>query len=188
MMVLIVGGSGSGKSAYAEETAVLLAQNRTDYEKNFSDINDMKKYYLATMRAADEEGRLRVTRHRELRDGKGFITIEQPVEIHRALEQMAVGEKTVLLECISNLTANEMFSQSGIKTKIEVVENIMRGVVLLKEKTTHLVVVSNNVFEDGNVYDKTTMEYICAMGMINQKLAALSDKIVEVVVGIPICM
>ena len=57
---------------------------------------------------------------------------------------------------------------------------------MLKEETTHLVVVSNNVFEDGMVYDKATMEYIHAMGVINQQLALLADQVVEVVVGIPV--
>lgn len=177
MMVLVIGGSGSGKSFYAEETAVSLAQSA-----------DMKKYYLATMQIYDAEGQSRGMRHRKLRSGKGFCTIEQPTGIHRALEKMEVGEKTVLLECMSNLIANEMFPKEGVKPETEVVENVMRGVALLKEKTTHFVVVSNNVFEDGNVYDRTTMEYIRAMGVINRKLAALADKIVEVAAGIPICM
>lgn len=176
MMILIMGGSGSGKSSYAEETAVSLAQSSKG-----------KKYYLAAMQIVDEEGQSKVMRHRELRSGKGFITIEQPTAIHETLTQMEKGAKTVLLECMSNLAANEMFSRTGIKTETEVIENIMSGVALLKEQTTHFVVVSNNIFEDGNVYDKTTMDYIHTMGVINQKLAALADKIVEVVVGIPIC-
>jgi adenosylcobinamide kinase/adenosylcobinamide-phosphate guanylyltransferase len=49
-----------------------------------------------------------------------------------------------------------------------------------------MVIVSNNVFEDGQIYDEATMEYIKAMGEINTKLALMSDKVVEVVVGIPI--
>ena len=46
--------------------------------------------------------------------------------------------------------------------------------------------VSNNVFEDGITYDETTTKYIRAMGKINQKLAALADRVVEVVEGIPV--
>ena len=57
---------------------------------------------------------------------------------------------------------------------------------MLKKQTTHFVVVSNNVFEDGIIYDETTTEYIHAMGMINHKLAALADRVVEVVAGIPV--
>ncbi len=176
MMVLVIGGSGSGKSSYAEETAVSLAQS-----------SDMKKYYLATMQIFDEEGQSKVMRHKRLRSGKGFFTIEQPTEIHKAAVKMAPGEKTVLLECISNLTANEMFSDGKKQEKEQVVEKIIKGIRMLKKETTHLIVVSNNVFEDGIVYDKETMEYIEAMGKINQELADMAEQVVEVAAGIPIC-
>lgn len=174
MMVLVVGGSGSGKSLYAEKTAVSLAQA------------GMKKYYLATMQVFDDEGRKKVEKHRDLRNGKDFFTIEQPTRISDALEKMEDEDRTVLLECISNLTANEMFSEEKANTEIQVTDNVIRDIKLLKEQTNHLVVVSNNVFEDGITYDETTMEYIHAMGKINQKLAALADRVVEVVAGIPV--
>lgn len=179
MMVLVVGGSGSGKSSYAEETAVLLAEESVKETA-------MKKYYLATMQVFDEEGCKKVNRHKELRNGKGFLTIEQPRGISRALEKMEVGDKIVLLECISNLTANEMFSEGKAKGKMQVMEIIIRDIKLLKEHINHLIVVSNNVFEDGITYDETTTEYVQAMGKINQKLAALADRVVEVVAGIPV--
>ena len=174
MMVLVVGGSGSGKSSYAEKMAVSLAQA------------GMRKYYLATMQVFDDEGRKKVDRHRKLRNGKGFFTIEQPVRISSALEKMEDGDRAVLLECISNLTANEMFSEKKAMTEIQVTENVIRDIKMLKEQTNHLVVVSNNVFEDGITYDETTTKYIRAMGKINQKLAALADRVVEVVEGIPV--
>ena len=69
---------------------------------------------------------------------------------------------------------------------MQVMEDIIRDIKLLKEQTTHFVVVSNNVFEDGITYDETTTEYIHAMGMINHKLAVLADRVVEVVAGIPV--
>ena len=100
---------------------------------------------------------------------------------------MAPGEKTVLLECISNLTANEMFSDGKKQEKEQVVEKIIKGIKMLKKETTHLIVVSNNVFEDGILYDKETMEYIEAMGKINKELADMAEQVVEVVAGIPIC-
>lgn len=174
MMVLVVGGSGSGKSFYAEKTAVSLAQA------------GMKKYYLATMQIFDDEGRKKVEKHRNLRNGKGFFTIEQPTRICCAMKKMEDGDRTVLLECISNLTANEMFSEEKAKTRMQVTENVLRDIKVLKEQITHLVVVSNNVFEDGIIYDETTTEYILAMGKINRKLAALADQVVEVAAGIPV--
>lgn len=175
MMILVIGGSGSGKSAYAEELACLLAREE-----------HTAKYYLAAMQVFDEEGMRIVERHRMFRSGKGFRTIEQPVQIADALFQMGKGKRTVLLECISNLTANEMFADARIRSKEEVVECIIRGMDQLKEKTTHLVVVSNNVFEDGMFYDPATMDYMDAMGKINQALAARAEQVLEIVAGIPI--
>ncbi len=195
MMVLVVGGSGSGKSSYAEKVTVSLAQESVkeitkSENTSLSDfkLNIAKKYYLATMQVFDDEGRKKVDRHRKLRNGKGFFTIEQPVRISSALEKMEDGDRTVLLECISNLTANEMFSEKKTMTEIQVTENVIRDIKMLKEQTNHLVVVSNNIFEDGITYDETTTKYIRAMGKINQKLAALADRVVEVVAGIPVTL
>ena len=173
MMTLIIGGSGSGKSAYAEDYMVSISEDR-------------KKYYIATMQIYDEEGKRKVERHRMLRGGKGFSTIEQPIDIGKAAEKMEDGERTALLECISNLTANEMFLGEIPGTEEVITEKIVGEIAVLNRELTHLVIVSNNVFEDGNVYDKTTMAYIRAMGRINQKLAEMADEVVEVVVGIPI--
>ena len=147
---------------------------------------DRKKYYIASMQIYDEEGKRQVERHRMLRGGKGFSTIEQPIDIGKAAEKMEDGERTALLECISNLTANEMFLGEIPGTEEVITEKIVGEIAVLNRELTHLVIVSNNVFEDGNVYDKTTMAYIRAMGRINQKLAEMADEVVEVVVGIPI--
>ena len=174
MMILVIGGSGSGKSSYAEEVVCSVSEE------------DMKKYYLATMQIFDEEGRKKVERHRKLRSGKGFLTIEQPTEIGRSIEKMDAGRKIVLLECISNLTANEMFAGETPKLEMQVVQSVISDLEQLRKNTTNLVVVSNNVFEDGIIYDRTTMDYIHAMGEINQRLAAMADQVVEVVARIPV--
>ena len=55
MMVLVVGGSGSGKSSYAEKTALALSKRADDCEEGHPE-EEMKKYYLATMRVFDAEG------------------------------------------------------------------------------------------------------------------------------------
>lgn len=175
MTILVIGGSGSGKSAYAEELACLYAEQE-----------HTTKYYLASMQVFDEEGRRKVERHRELRKGKGFLTIEQPLQIADALYQMETGKKTVLLECISNLTANEMFQRAQTRTGEEAAESIISGIKQICETDTQLIIVSNNVFEDGITYDPATMDYIHAMGKINQELASWADRVVEVVAGIPV--
>ena len=94
---MINGGSGSGKSAYAEECIVRMSQG-------------LSRYYLATMQVYGEEGRKKVERHREMRKEKGFVTIEQQTRLEDAVSRIEnPGKSSVLLECMSNLTANEMF-------------------------------------------------------------------------------
>lgn len=175
MMTLVMGGSGSGKSAWAEAYTVSLSSG--------------KKYYLATMQVTDAESAGKAERHRRLRAGKGFVTIEQPRDIAQAAGRMT-GEKreerTALLECMSNLTANEMFSGAVPAGAEQTAEKILREIDCLQRQLTHLIIVTNNVFEDGREYDETTMEYIRALGLVNEGLAARADTVAEVVVGIPL--
>ena len=76
MITLVIGGSGSGKSAYAEQMAVKAAGNGS-------------LYYVATMQVYDEEGKKKVERHQKMRAGKGFLTIEQPRRLKEAAKKVA---------------------------------------------------------------------------------------------------
>ncbi len=198
MMTVITGGSGSGKSAYAEDYIGQIAA-KSDH---------CNKYYIATMKVYDAEGQKKIDRHRQLRQGKGFITIEQPADIENTIKTIKNQQNTnfnnsdlnlsvatvhteALLECMSNLVANEMFTDDGNgNSKIVpadiVCEKITNGIMAIKDTLDDLVIVTNNVFEDGIEYDDTTMEYIRAMGIVNQRIAAMADHVIEVVVGIPV--
>ena len=188
MLTVITGGSGSGKSAFAEKYVTEIA-------------GESRKYYLATMQVFDREGQEKVDRHRQLRSGKGFHTIEQPTAIYEALEKMramereeavrtpageAEPDRAALLECMSNLAANEMFSGELTRTGEETADKILREVEQLSRGLQHLVIVTNNVFEDGVTYDASTMEYIRGLGSINAGLAAMADEVIEVVAGTPL--
>lgn len=185
MMTLILGGSGSGKSAYAEDYLL-----RITADKQKSDKSEYRKYYIATMQIRDAEMQAKVARHHRLRQGKGFTTIEQPVALEKALEMLWESETqiqfvAVLLECMSNLVANEMFSMEVQEAGQVVTERVLQGVDALKSQADPLVIVTNNVFEDGIVYDTGMIEYIETLGRINERLAAEADEVIEVVAGIP---
>lgn len=194
-MILVIGGSGSGKSAYAEKMAM---------EKR----GEQNLFYLATMQVFDAEGEKKVARHRKMREGKGFFTIEQEKNIAEAVskiekiqsmpgsgqgqrelkdEEQKEKRPAALLECMSNLVANEMFGVGDTpKTALAVAEKVTAEIKVLKEYLQELIVVTNNVFEDGIGYDASTMEYLKALGAVNANLAAMADAVVEVVVGIPV--
>jgi len=187
MIRLVYGGSGSGKSKFAEQLAVSTKAER--------------KYYVATMQVYDDEGRKKVERHRKLRAGKRFITMEQPVGIGVVAQQIvdraqsdesrqvATSSKTVvLLECVTNLVANEMFppeSNCGIEESI-VVARIISGLEELFSCVDDVVIVSGNVFEDGAEYEESTQAYMRALGAVNAFIASKSDEVYEVVAGIPL--
>lgn len=191
MMVVVTGGSGSGKSAYAESL--------------FQEFSG-EKIYIATMQVYDEEGKAKVARHRKLREGKGFLTVESPENVGELFAEAAFSEskdtlpdentfpdaknpqneKSALLECVSNLTANEMFREDGIVACKQVADKIIEDIQKINSRLDNLVIVTNNVFEDGITYDSTTMDYLKAMGQINAVLAKQADQVIEVVCGIPV--
>lgn len=70
----------------------------------------------------------------------------------------------------------------------ETADKVCSDILSLGENLEMLVVVSNNVFEDGVSYDETTTAYLEAMGRINARLAAAADAVTEVVAGIPVAV
>ena len=167
MLILVSGGSASGKSKYAEDLAARTPPG--------------ERIYVATMRVWDEESRRRVERHRAMRAGKGFRTEERPVH----LDHMPVpAGSVVLLEDLSNLTANEWFGPEGPEGAEA---RVLSGVRRLKEAAACMVVVTNELFSDGVAYDKETADYLAALTRLNAAVAAEADRVYEVVCGIPVC-
>ena len=157
----ITGGSGSGKSEFAENIAMKLGG---------------KMLYVATMKPYDDECLKRIERHRKMRDGKGFRT----VECYTDLSEITESADTILLECMSNLTANMMFSDNNDNT----FEKIIGGILNLKSE--NIVIVTNEISSDGIEYGGDTKMYISLLGRINSVLSKRADKVYEVVYGIPI--
>jgi len=169
MFIIVTGGSGSGKSAFAE--------------KVITELGEGKRIYIATMMCFDEEGKKRIQRHREMRSEKNFETVERYTD----LENLTLPQDSiVLLECMSNLTANEMFDLSG--AGVHTPETIMKGIHHLLSQVRHLVVVTNEIFSDGVVYDPETVRYQQYLGEINCHMAKIADQVYEVVYGIPLCL
>ena len=138
-------------------------------------------YYIATMVPYDQESHQRIARHQAMRRDKHFVTREQ----YTGLRQLCLpGNGVALLECMSNLAANEIYRPEGAKEKA--VEEIWAGIEALLEKCRHLVVVTNEIFSDGILYEEETRRYQQVLGEINSRMARRADQVVEVVYGIPV--
>lgn len=169
MFYMISGGSGSGKSEFAESVILQLSQK------------EEKRVYIATMMAFDEEAKCKIARHRQMRKEKHFSTIE----CFTGLKKVVLPKGcTVLLDCMSNLAANEMFQEDGAKENT--VTEVIEGIDSILKQCANLVVVTNEIFSDGCDYDESTKDYIRKLGAINRQMAKRADEVVEVVCGIPI--
>lgn len=163
MLTLVIGGSGSGKSVYAERLAASFPG---------------KKVYLATMEPFDDECRARIRRHRDQRKTIGFETVECYTNLAGA--DIPAGA-CVLLEDLSNLLANEMFSPEGGG-----IGQARRGLAAVEAACGHLIVVTNEVFSGGDRYEGETVQFMKNLAVLNRELAARAQSAVEVVSTIPV--
>jgi adenosylcobinamide kinase/adenosylcobinamide-phosphate guanylyltransferase len=171
MMVLVLGGSASGKSGWAETEAVKLARNGP-------------LCYLATL-SPDGPGNDTIIRnHRKHREGKGFFTVEAERNIDR-LKLREPEKTTVLLECLSDLLANEMFGDKDRECG-SVPEKVIEEVLSLSGKVKNLVIVSDLIFSDGISYEKETTEYMRNLGTVNAAILKEADRAAEIVCTCPV--
>lgn len=169
MITMITGGSGSGKSVYAEDTLLSFGEG--------------KRIYIATMYPFDAESHKRIRRHQKMREDKQFTTIERYTDL-KGLE--VEKDSFVLLECMSNLVANEMYQDGGAKE--DTVEAVISGIRALSRQAKELCIVTNEIVSDGIDYEEETKRYQAFLGLINCEIGKIADKVVEVVYGIPLVL
>jgi len=170
MRILLTGGSACGKSTFAEHLVMQFAQPR---------------YYVATMRSYDEESLIKIARHQAARREKGFETIERDVDI--ASVEVPPGS-TVLLECLCNLTANELIDGYN-QVYLQAYEKIIDGVMVLASRCANIIVVTNDVGSGtAGGYDYSTNLYVEVLGRLNAELAASFDVVYELICGIPLLL
>lgn len=169
MLIFITGGAASGKSAYAER---LLCQH----------AQENSRLYLATMQPFGVQAQARVKRHHALRAGKGFDTIERYTALNTIL--LPRTYQGILLECLSNLLANEMFAEDGAGQQAE--DAILCGIAHLQQQCEVLVVVSSEIFSDGYHYSCQTEQYRQILARLHCKLATWAQVVIHTVCGLPV--
>ena len=134
------------------------------------------------MQVYDDESAARVAKHRQMRAGKGFETVECPFGLPEGQDLCRFD--TTLLECLSNLTANIMFSWE--KSPAQTVPLVVERVRKICRSARNTVIVTNEVFSDDGDYDALTQGYIAVLGQINRAVALEADTVIESVCGIPV--
>lgn len=194
MIVTVTGGARSGKSSFAEKYCMKQADSGL---------------YIATAQAFDDEMRERIELHRAQREDSGFrwTTIEEPIkladllaratnsgEFNSPLAREPVRPKAlapvVLVDCLTLWLTNVLFASEDSETgsimndKVEL--ELGRLVSAVSAYPGHLVMVTNEVgsgivpeYPLGRIY----RDYA---GILNRKMAEISDLVFLVTAGIPV--
>ena len=174
-MIVVYGASSSGKSNIAENIAVSLAGKSKRH----------KLYYIATMEKESRTAAIRIARHRKLREGKGFITIEEELDMNKIT--VARGS-VILLECVSNLVANVLFNRYKIQpipdSEVDAISYEIAESIVELSRDNELIVVTNNVFNNYYYADKWCDGYMKVLGRVNEILAEKGENFIEVTAGI----
>jgi adenosylcobinamide kinase/adenosylcobinamide-phosphate guanylyltransferase len=165
-MVLVLGGARSGKSSWALKYA----------EEHYASC-----LFLATAEVTDEEMEDRIRLHKEAR-GPRWRLVEEPVNIAEALEQKCEGADVVLIDCMTIWQSN-ILMKTGAE-KVPIYREKLLEVLLKRERS--VILVSNEVGAGIVPLHPLARQFRDLAGTLNQELAALADKVVMTVAGIPL--
>jgi adenosylcobinamide kinase/adenosylcobinamide-phosphate guanylyltransferase len=191
-IVFITGGARSGKSSFAVAEA--------------SRING-KKACIATAEALDEEMRQRIENHRRQR-GDEWVTYEEPIKIANVIKKIEGEYSVIVIDCLTLWLSNIMHSgleiTDAINTLIDVLNEknppsppFSKGglggfsgeIESERAGASHaptLFVVSNEVGMGIVPENEMARKFRDMAGILNQKMAEVSDRVYMVVAGIPI--
>lgn len=178
-ITFITGGVRSGKSSFAEKMAVAIA------EKNGGDL-----YYIACGRSSDPEMSERIKRHKIYRENSSipWNTLEFATNIQQACSYFS-EHSVVLLDCLTTLLNNELFSnrESWERSDIqeEVKRSIKKGILEIQKACSHLLIVSNEVLNEQIDESLVVFTYGKILGQLHQWLVQQSSTAYLLEAGIP---
>jgi adenosylcobinamide kinase / adenosylcobinamide-phosphate guanylyltransferase len=165
-ITLVIGGARSGKSRYAEG---VIATLRPSWQPPC--------IYVATAEAGDEEMTARIATHRSRR-GSDWHTVEAPRALAAALNSCATAP--VLVDCLTLWLSNLLLVDADVETEIAGLEKALASIA------APVVLVTNDV-GSGVVPDYPLgRRFRDWQGILNQRVAALADRVVLMVAGLPL--
>ena len=163
-IILITGGSRSGKSTYAEKLALSLSDSPV---------------YMATARIWDEEFRQRAIAHQQRR-GPEWSNIEE----NKYLSRHALAEKVVLVDCVTLWCTNFFFD---LNADVQVaLDALQKEFDLLTRQNAIFIFVTNEIGMGGVSPNEIQRKCTDVQGWMNQYIAARADKVICMISGIPL--
>lgn len=169
-IILVTGGQRSGKSTYAEELALSLAE---------------RPVYLATSRIWDEEFRLRVLRHQQRR-GSRWVNIEE----EKLLSRHKLTGKVVVVDCLTLWATNWFYDSLGPEGTLPDTDTVLSKITdefaRFTDQAVTFIIVTNEIGSGGTSSNAAQRRFIDLLGFLNQHVAHLADEVVLMVSGIPV--
>lgn len=164
-LTLILGGAASGKSLFAER---------------FITNAGLRRHYIATAQAWDDEMQKKIAAHRDRRVGDWKVT-EAPLDPGATISASEPGE-IILLDCATLWLSNVMLAEKHVETAIQ------RLLGAVTERRTPIVIVSNETGMGIVPEHKLGRAFRDAQGLLNQRLAEAADNAILVVAGLPMVL
>ena len=167
-VILVTGGTRSGKSCFAETLAERHAPMRG---------------YLATGQAGDAEMAERIARHRGRR-GAEWETVEEPLELSRAIARVDGLYTVLLVDCITLWLSNLLFHcEGGAAEALRRVEGFTES---FGTRVTPLVIVTNEVGMGIVPEHPLSRSFRDLAGEANELIAARADEVYVTISGLPL--
>lgn len=164
-IILITGGQRSGKSSYAEQLALSLADNPV---------------YVATAHVWDEEFRERVRRHQERR-GPQWTNIEE----EKYLSRHDLTGRVAVIDCVTLWLTNFFFENQNQDTQ-QVLATAKEEFDHFTAQDATFIFVTNEIGSGGVSVDAVQRRFTDLQGWMNQYIASHSDEVILMVSGIPV--
>ncbi len=164
-VTFVIGGCRSGKSAHALRLADALSVSN--------------RVFIATCRPMDEEMRQRVAKHQQERD-PSWRVVEDVPDLGEAIRQAACPNGVVLVDCLTLWAADLLWSGADMEAALD------RLIAGITASTGPVVLVSGEVGLGMVPENAMARAYRDAVGLVNQRVAALADRVIWMVAGIPV--
>lgn len=174
-VILVTGGSRSGKSAYAQKLAEEISGPRA---------------FVATCPVVDKEMAERIKRHQEARAEAHWRTIEETTHLADALRG-ASDCGVILVDCLTLWINNLMYERSKSHWEVseEDIEVICSEVLeACSELPGAVIFVTSEVGMGIVPGDPLSRRYRDLVGKCNQIIAAAADTVTLVACGIPLTL
>ena len=173
MIHLIIGGQKSGKSRFAESLALPYTPSVC---------------YIATAKVLDSEMDDRVTRHKEDRPEE-WSTYEAPIHLSDGLIKANQAFDCIIIDCITLWACNLLCDEDPTLFEKETnlfLESLDKYLHLtVDDKQKSLIIVTNEIGSGVIPIEAFTRKFIDHLGVLHQKIAAISHKVFTVSCGIP---